>query len=211
MYPFPLQRKCSQWMKFVYLWWLRADFRVHKPQIYTTAETEETRGLYRFSSYSGRASVLKRVTSSWLLSEVAIGASRSTSSRERRMEQEADRGRVYYHSAAYRPGATTSLSYRSELENKMNQIIFRRYFVFNSFYTISHHCHKDKNYKSSRSNSVSYRCWHEVRQSNVTQHGRVIKSIRAIVVCVCIYRSHAIVMSYIKISVYNIFPLCKVY
>lgn len=176
MYPFPLQRKCSQWMKFFYLWRLRAYFRVHKPQkkIYTTAEIEETRRLYRFSSYNGRALVLKRVTSSWLLSEVAIGASRSTSSRERRMEQEADRGRVYHHSAAYRPGAASGLSYRSELENKMNKIMFLCYFVFNSFYTISHHCHKDKNYKSSRSNSVSYRCWHEVRRSNMIQHGRAI-------------------------------------
>lgn len=174
MYTFPLQKKCSQWMKFFYLWRLRADFRVHKPKkkIYTTAEIEETRGLYRFGPYSGRASVLKRVTSSWLLSEVAIGASRSTSSRERRMEQEADRGRVYHHSAAYRPGAATALSYRSELEKKMNQIIFLRYFGFNSFYT--HHCHKDKYYKSSRSNSVSYRCWHEGRQSNVIQRGRAI-------------------------------------
>lgn len=176
-------------MKFFYLWRLRTDFRVHKSQknIYTTAETDETRGLHRLSSYSGRASLLKRVTSSWLLSEVAIGASRSTSSRERRLEQEADRGRVHYHSAAYRPGAATGLSYRSELENKMNKIIFLRYFVFNSFYTISHHCHKDKNYKSSRSNSVIYRCWHWSKVIKGDPARKSHKSIRAIVVCVYIY------------------------
>lgn len=112
MYPFPLQIPVDE----VFLPLMTSN-RLPSPQtsknIYTTAETEETRGLYRFSSYSGRASLLKRVTSSWLLSEVAIGASRSTSSRERRMEQEADRGRVYHHSAAYRPGAATGLSYRS--------------------------------------------------------------------------------------------------